>query len=67
MAEDMIAMTVEADGTGAIYPVAYARREGRLHEHVLPGHPLLDFATADHQAALAAALGTVLPSYARLG
>ncbi len=63
---DLVAMTVEADGTGAIYPVVYVRRNGRTEEHVLPGHPLLDFATADHRAALAAALATILPSYAGL-
>ena len=38
-------MTVEADGTGALYPVVYCRRDGRLEEHALPGHPLLEFAT----------------------
>jgi thioredoxin reductase len=67
MDRDLIAMTVEADGTGAIYPVVYVHREGRTTEHALPGHPLLDFATADHRAALAGALGSILPSYARAG
>ena len=67
MDRDVIAMTVEADGSGAIYPVAYVHREGRTTEHALPGHPLLDFATADHRAALAGALGSILPSYARAG
>jgi thioredoxin reductase len=67
MDRDVIAMTVEADGTGAIYPVIYVRREGRTTEHSLPWHPLLDFATADHRAALAGALGSILPSYARAG
>ncbi len=45
MTQDMVAMTVEADGTGDLYPVVYIRRGGRLAEHALPGHPLLDFAT----------------------
>jgi hypothetical protein len=67
MDREVIAMTVEADGTGAIYPVVYVHREGRTTEHALPGHPLLDFATADHRAALAGALGSILPSYARAG
>ena len=41
-------MTVEADGTGALYPVVYvAARRDRLEEHALPAHPLLDFATMD--------------------
>jgi thioredoxin reductase len=67
MDRDVIAMTVEADGTGAIYPVVYVQSDGRTSEFALPGHPLLDFATADHRAALAGALGSILPSYARAG
>lgn len=54
--DDMAAMTVEADGTGSMYPVAYVRRGGRLSEHLLPGHPLLDFSTTEHRSALAAAV-----------
>ncbi len=57
-------MTVEADGTGALYPVVYCRRDGRLEEHALPGHPLLDFATREHADALHAALVGGLPSAA---
>ncbi len=53
---DGAAMTVEADGTGSIYPVVYVRAGGALREVVLPAHPLLDFTTAEHRAALASAL-----------
>jgi len=60
MTKDVIAMTVEADGTGAIYPVVYVRHDGRLGEVALPGHPLLDFETPAHVEALRAALGSVL-------
>jgi thioredoxin reductase len=60
MVEDVIAMTVEADGTGAIYPVVYVRHGGRLSEVALPGHPLLDFETPAHHDALTAALADVL-------
>jgi thioredoxin reductase len=60
MTEDVMAMTVEADGTGAIYPVLYVRHDGRLAETSLPGHPLLDFETPVHQDALRAALDGVL-------
>jgi thioredoxin reductase len=67
MDRDVIAMTVEADGTGAIYPVVYVRHDGRTTEHALPGHPMLDFATAEHRSAAASALAAVLPSYARGG
>jgi hypothetical protein len=60
-AEDMVAMTVEADGTGAIYPMAYVRSGGRLEEHALPADPLLDFTSPAHTAALGAALSTLVP------
>jgi thioredoxin reductase len=60
MAEDVMCMTVEADGTGAIYPVVYVRHDGRLAETALPGHPLLDFETPAHHAALREALAGVL-------
>jgi thioredoxin reductase len=53
---DMVAMTVEADGTGALYPVAYVRKAGMISEVMLPVDPLLQFATPEHRAALAAAL-----------
>ncbi len=53
---DGAAMTLEADGTGAIYPVAYVRIRGAVTERILPGHPILDFSTPEHRAALAAAL-----------
>jgi hypothetical protein len=53
---------VEADGAGLIYPVVYIRQAGRLEEHALPAHPLLDFATPDHVAALGAALAQLVPS-----
>ena len=33
-AGDAIALTLEADGSGAIYPVLYVRRDGRLDEHM---------------------------------
>jgi thioredoxin reductase len=56
MTEDLVAMTVESDGKGGLYPVAYVRRDGALSEHMLPPDPLLDFETEAHRAALAAAL-----------
>jgi thioredoxin reductase len=59
---DLVAMTVEADGNGAIYPVIYVRHAGRMEEHVLPGHPLLDFETAEHREAAASAMAVLLRS-----
>lgn len=53
---DGVALSVEADGSGAIYPVAYVRRGGTTSEHPLPPNPMFDFATPEHRAALADAL-----------
>ena len=56
MTEDLAAMTVESDGKGGLYPVAYVRRDSVLSEHTLPEDPLLDYETPAHRAALEAAL-----------
>jgi thioredoxin reductase len=40
---DAVAVTLEADGTGAIYPVIYTRRGGRLDEVTLDPDPLLRY------------------------
>jgi thioredoxin reductase len=60
MTEDLAAMTVESDGKGGLYPVAYVRRDGTLSEHALPPDPLLDFETEAHRVALAEALDRLL-------
>ncbi len=39
--DDGLAMTLEADGTGAIYPVLFGRRGGRILERALDPDPLL--------------------------
>jgi thioredoxin reductase len=49
---DGLALTIEADGTGAIYPAVYSRRDGRTAEHLLAPHPLLDFTTMEHRRQL---------------
>jgi thioredoxin reductase len=43
---DALALTLEADGTGAIYPVVYLRRGGRVEERVIEPDPLLRIDTA---------------------
>jgi len=43
---DALALTLEADGTGAIYPVIYLRRGGRVEERMIEPDPLLRFDTA---------------------
>jgi thioredoxin reductase len=67
MTQDVIIMTVEADGTGALYPVVYCRRDGRLEEHALPGHPLLEFTTREHANALHEAVGGLLGAAGAVG
>jgi thioredoxin reductase len=54
--DDGVAMTVEADGTGAIFPVVYVRKDGNVAEVALPDQPSLEFRTTEHVAALSAAL-----------
>jgi thioredoxin reductase len=53
---DGLALTIEADGTGASYPALYARRSGAIEERLLPSHPLLDFRTSEHRAELSSIL-----------
>jgi thioredoxin reductase len=53
---DGVAMTLEADGTGAIYPVAYLRRSGKVEEVALEPDPVHDFETAGHHGALSTVL-----------
>ena len=42
---EALAMTLEADGTGAIYPVLYLRRDGKIDERAIDPDPLLRFDT----------------------
>ncbi len=42
---DALALTLEADGSGAIYPVIYLRRGGRVDERMIDPDPLLRFDT----------------------
>jgi thioredoxin reductase len=59
---DAIAVTLEADGTGAIYPVVYVRRNGAIQERLLTPHPLLDYSTDEAREELAGVLAAVVPS-----
>ncbi len=58
---DAIAMTVEADGQGAIYPVAYVRRAGKVEEHALEPHPFNDFEGTPYRRHLGALLDLIAP------
>jgi thioredoxin reductase len=57
---DAILVTLEADGSGAIYPVIYTRIGGAVNEHAIEPDPLLRYDTPETRAALAAVAGPVL-------
>ncbi len=50
---DALALTLEADGTGALYPVIYLRRDGRVEERAIEPDPLLRFDTPAIRARVA--------------
>ena len=54
--EDGLAFTLEADGTGAIYPLLFTRRAGRITERMLEPEPLLRFDTPEARIAVADAV-----------
>ncbi len=53
---DSLAITLEADGSGAIYPVLYTRIGGAMTEHVLDPDPLLRYDGAETRRAIAGAV-----------
>jgi thioredoxin reductase len=53
---DGIAVTVEANAAGEIYPAIYVRKGNVISEHLLPSNPLLDFETVEHRKQVADAL-----------
>ncbi len=58
---DSFAMTIEADGHGAIYPVAYVRRSGKVEEHAFEPHPLHDFLGTPYRRQVGALLDLIAP------
>jgi thioredoxin reductase len=55
---DAVALTLEADGSGAIYPVVYARRDGRIEEHTFDPDILLRYDTPEVRRRLAEIVAT---------
>jgi hypothetical protein len=53
---DGMAIAVEANPAGDLYPAVYVRKNNNITEHLLPPNPLLDFETAEHRRQLADAL-----------
>jgi thioredoxin reductase len=58
---DAIAMTVEADGGGAIFPVVYTRRHNQTEEIALDADPLHDYERPTYRKALDKILESLLP------
>ncbi|HET9681530.1 MAG TPA: NAD(P)-binding domain-containing protein [Candidatus Limnocylindrales bacterium] len=59
-----IAMTIEADGTGSIYPVLYVRRDGQTEEHALDPDPLHDYERPAYRKDVGLVLERLLPGVA---
>ncbi len=57
---DAIAATLEADGSGAIYPVVYTRIGGKVVERAIESDPLMRFDTIDARRAIGELAGTVM-------
>jgi thioredoxin reductase len=57
---DAVAITLEADGSGAIYPVVFTRRAGVISERMISPDPLGRHDTPDSRAALSEAVGRVV-------
>ena len=57
---DGVAITLEANGKDDPYPAVYVRAGGRLVEHLMGSHPLLDFEGPEYQSELSGVLSGVL-------
>jgi thioredoxin reductase len=53
---DAVAVTVEVDAAGEVYPAIYLRRGGEVTEHLLPQNHLNDFRGSNYERELAALL-----------
>jgi thioredoxin reductase len=56
---DALAATLEADGSGAIYPVLYTRIGGKVVEQAIDADPLMRFDTLDAHRAIVDLIGRV--------
>jgi thioredoxin reductase len=54
---DGLALAVEGNPAGDLYPAVYVRKDNAITEHLLPPNAMLDFETAEHRKQLADALG----------
>jgi hypothetical protein len=49
---DAVAVTLEADGSGSIYPVLFTRLRGATAEHVMEADPALRYDGAEARKAI---------------
>ena len=63
-ASNAIILTLEADGTGSIYPVVYVRRDGVVKEHVFDPDPLLEYGSDAVRDRLLEVVRAVVPDAA---
>jgi len=54
---DSVAATLEADGTGAIYPILFTRKGGSMAEHRIDPDPLARLDASDARRVIADAIG----------
>jgi thioredoxin reductase len=59
---DAIVLSLEADGSGSIYPVIYLRRAGTIEEHAMEANPLLDYETEPYRRQLTELVRRVVPA-----
>jgi thioredoxin reductase len=64
---DALAVTLEADGTGGIYPVLYLRRAGRIEERPFEADPLLRYDTPAVRARVAGVVDEARSALAGFG
>ena len=63
---DAAAITLESNGRDDPYPALYVRRDGKVNEHLMPPHPLLDFEGPIYREQTESALRDLLsPSLSR--
>jgi thioredoxin reductase len=59
---DALILTLEANGSGSIYPVVYLRRAGSVEEHVLDPDPLLSYETERYRRQLSELADRIVPA-----
>ncbi len=59
---DAVAIAIEMAADGTIYPAVYTRRRNQVTEHPLDPHPLHDYESDEHRAALTEVVGPLLGS-----